>query len=197
MINMSSRSSKYRSMKLDYENVIPVKRPTICSNCQNYGHLAKNCTKKPTCVHCSENHKSSDCVNTNSPSCFHCSGPHKAHSMQCPIYQTSLKKNNNVKTNWQTTKLKTHSGINICFLNIRSLYNKTSHILYTIHQLDLNVICLVETWLNYEIKNNELLFHGYKIFRIDRDTDTHGGGILILTKLPFSKNSNYLKQHSY
>jgi len=155
MINMSSRSSKYRSMKLDYENVIPVKRPTICSNCQNYGHLAKNCTKKPTCVHCSENHKSSDCVNTNSPSCFHCSGPHKAHSMQCPIYQTSLKKINNVKTNWQTTKLKNHSGINICFLNIRSLYNKTSHILYTIHQLDLDVICLVETWLNYEIKNIE------------------------------------------
>ena len=81
------------------EKYIPIKKPIICTNCQNYGHLAKICNKKNICVYCSEEHKSVDCIKTNSPKCLHCNGPHKAHSLQCPSFQASLKKINNINTN--------------------------------------------------------------------------------------------------
>lgn len=50
-------------------------------------------------------------------------------------------------------------------------------------------ICIVETWLNKDILNNELCIEGYDIIRLDRNR--HGGGILIYVNSTFSHNVLY------
>ena len=45
---------------------------------------------------------------------------------------------------------------------------------------DLDVICVVETWLSAEILDAEITIQGYQCFRHDRNR--HGGGIVSLCK---------------
>lgn len=38
-----------------------IRGPTQCSTCQDFGHGAENCFRKPKCIRCSEEHESSKC----------------------------------------------------------------------------------------------------------------------------------------
>ena len=69
------------------------------------------------------------------------------------------------------------------FTNIRSIRNKLIefHSMVAIRNPD--IICLVETWLSPEIKNNIFKLPKYTIFR--RDRKTKGGGILLALKAPW------------
>jgi len=53
-----------------------------------------------------------------------------------------------------------------------------------------DVICIVESWLDYTIADSEIFIQGYSIVRLDRSR--HGGGVLIFvnnqfTCAPFTK----------
>lgn len=50
-----------------------------------------------------------------------------------------------------------------------------------LNDYDLDVLCVVETWLNSQICSDELFINHYQIFRLDR-TKNKGGGIIIFVK---------------
>ena len=46
-----------------------------------------------------------------------------------------------------------------------------------------SILCIVETWLNSDISNSEIMISGYQLFWKDRDR--HGGGVLIFVRACF------------
>ena len=58
-----------------------------------------------------------------------------------------------------------------------------------LRQYNTDCICIVETWLNGDILDNELCIEGYDIIRLDRNR--HGGGVLIYVSFTFSHNVLY------
>lgn len=71
-----------------------------CFTCNAFGHRSKNCTSKPTCPKCSEDHEISDCTSTV-PKCVNCVTAnrdlnmqidtcHFAWSSDCPVYKRQL-----------------------------------------------------------------------------------------------------------
>jgi hypothetical protein len=91
---------------ISLEDFIEVRR---CFKCQDYGHIARNCTSKLTyCPHCAGQHDSKTCPNLDKQAkCINCSRhnkirplaknpystDHKAYSNSCPIlikYKTIL-----------------------------------------------------------------------------------------------------------
>ena len=71
----------------------------------------------------------------------------------------------------------------------RSLLPKIDclHTVATVNSPD--CICVVETWLNGDILDNELCIEGYDILRLDRNR--HGRGILIYVSSILSHNVLY------
>lgn len=64
--------------------------PTLCANCQTFGHQTRTCTKKETtkkrCLKCGqEDHIAKDCI--NGERCFTCGENHSANSMRCSSYR--------------------------------------------------------------------------------------------------------------
>jgi len=50
------------------------------------------------------------------------------------------------------------------------------------------MLCISETWLSPDIKDNELSIDGYRIFRLDRNR--HGGGVvLVISRYCHTKSS--------
>jgi len=86
-----------------------VPKPTICYNCQLYGHIAKQCkSTSPICGFCAGPHNSKDCDKnreTETPTCANCQGNHFANSAQCPIMQQihKLRFQNTLKTTYFQT----------------------------------------------------------------------------------------------
>lgn len=64
--------------------------------------------------------------------------------------------------------LKCKKGQNVCFLNIRSLYNHFSEIETDFKDSKFVALCFCETWLNSTIINGLIELSGYKMFRLDR-----------------------------
>jgi Zinc knuckle len=68
-----------------------VSKPTLCYNCQTYGHIARQCnSSRPVCGYCSERHNTADCTQQTDnakPTCINCKGPHRPNSMECPVMQ--------------------------------------------------------------------------------------------------------------
>ena len=62
-----------------------------CYSCQAYGHIAKNCCRKPACENCSQE----DCIKPckNVPKCVNCDSDHPASYNKCPTY---IKQNENI-----------------------------------------------------------------------------------------------------
>lgn len=60
--------------------------PTRCYNCQEFGHIARLCTKETFCENCGE----SRCVNSSccrkAKKCFNCQGNHSAADPSCPAF---------------------------------------------------------------------------------------------------------------
>ena len=74
----------------------------------------------------------------------------------------------------------------MCYINVRSVKNKTTYLFdyITSHNYDIFAIC--ETWLNCKATNdvyiNALLPPGYTIHHVDRDNEATGGGVAIIHK---------------
>ena len=69
-------------------------KPTRCFKCQEYGHKAKNCQRKPRCQRCGNEHSTADCPQDPTlevPRCLHCSGEHPTGDKKCAKYQRECK----------------------------------------------------------------------------------------------------------
>lgn len=61
-----------------------------CYNCQDFGHVAKNCHRIPRCVICAGEHKLENCTfknkeNNDKIQCANCKQKHTASFKQCPV----------------------------------------------------------------------------------------------------------------
>ena len=67
--------------------------------------------------------------------------------------------------------------LSILYFNARSLIPKFDELclLVEIHQPD--IVCIVETWLDHNISDNEIHIPGFQLYRLDRNC--HGGGVLM------------------
>ena len=77
----------------------------------------------------------------------------------------------------------------IIHLNCRSIVNKEEELQRIIDELDPDIICLTETWMDDSVPQNSCIPDGYKIIRKDRGENykqkygrNKGGGIAILHK---------------
>ena len=77
------------------------------------------------------------------------------------------------------------NALDLCILyyNARSLLPKLDDMLATVSILNPHIICVVETWLSSEVKNNEIDVPGFQLYRHDRNH--HGGGVLIYVSAMF------------
>lgn len=65
----------------------------------------------------------------------------------------------------------------MCLLNCRSLVSKLLSLNSYVYLSKFEIYCLVETWLNDSIFNNEVIPSGYSLYRKDRSS--RGGGVLV------------------
>ena len=75
---------------------------------------------------------------------------------------------------------KRDSGLRICHLNIRSIYNKIDEIRFIVTASEIDVFCLSESWLDDSIQDSEINIPGYAIER--RDRNRTGGGVVMYIK---------------
>ena len=79
------------------------------------------------------------------------------------------------------SQLSDHIGLRIAHINVCSLYPKIDEIRLIIFTLNLDALCISETWLNDQIGNHEISIEGYDLFRKDR-INKRGGGVCIFVK---------------
>ena len=70
-------------------------------------------------------------------------------------------------------------GLKIAHLNIQSLRNKIDHLNILLHDNNIDILCITETWLTNEIDDSEISIPGYSICRNDRDNLERGHGGII------------------
>ena len=75
---------------------------------------------------------------------------------------------------------RSHNELKILSLNARSLLPKIESLQLLVEAEDLDVICVVETWLSAEILDAEISIQGYQCFRCERNR--HGGGIVVYVR---------------
>ena len=79
-------------------------------------------------------------------------------------------------------------GINIVFSNIRSLLNKIEDVREKLHDENISILVISESWLKSAIPNTLMDINGYTLHRQDRDFTNvrgyrkRGGGIVIYVK---------------
>ena len=61
------------------------------------------------------------------------------------------------------------------------MFPKLDELRLFVSSLDIDVLCISETWLNHKILDEDVDIHGYKCFRKDRIGKT-GGGVAIYLK---------------
>ena len=72
-------------------------------------------------------------------------------------------------------------GLKLAHINVCSLLPKLDEIRFLILSLDLDVLCISETWLHEQIPNHEIIIDGYDVIRKDR-LDKRGGGVCMYVK---------------
>lgn len=89
-----------KKLRLDWSviHVQPYVDLRRCFKCQQYNHIAKECTNKIACAQCGGEHDVKDCVST-STCCVNCirartEGPknHCSWSHECPVLQSQARK---------------------------------------------------------------------------------------------------------
>ena len=68
------------------------------------------------------------------------------------------------------------------YINAWSIINKFDEFLATINCYHPDIVGIVESWTTNEILDSELIVPGYLLFRQDRPTNRHGGGVLLYVK---------------
>lgn len=106
--------------KITLENYVKPRkmRGVQCYNCQEYGHVSKNCGQPFRCVKCDTNHAKDECKKAPEapPVCVNCKGPHTASYRGCPKAVTYL----------QRFKSKTPSYSNVLKKNITQNHNNVN-----------------------------------------------------------------------
>ena len=75
---------KEKSKVRIYEDI---KRPYLCTKCQEYGHPKKFCREeKYICGRCSEEHETTECT-VQTPKCKHCGKDHQTGNKSCIYYK--------------------------------------------------------------------------------------------------------------
>ena len=82
------------------------------------------------------------------------------------------------------SSLNRFNGLNISFLNIRSLLPKLDQIERLILNVNLDILCFAETLIYDYIPDISVKLNSYKLYRNDRKT--RGGGVCIYVR-------NYIK----
>lgn len=77
---------------------------------------------------------------------------------------------------------KLQKGLKIAHLNIQCLTNKIDYVNLLLHNNNIDVLCLSETWLTNSIDDSELSINGYDICRLDRQNDKSHGGVICYVK---------------
>ena len=67
--------------------------------------------------------------------------------------------------------------IHIIYYNACSLLPKLDELQVVCEATRPDVICIVETWLDISVIDNEIVLSGYQLFRLDRNR--HGGGVAV------------------
>ena len=85
------------------------------------------------------------------------------------------------------------------YLNARSLINKKEEFEAMVENCKPDIIGVSESWASNKILDEELELPDYQMYRHDRPTHNHGGGVLLYVKIslksvPISVNSNYPEQ---
>lgn len=77
------------------------------------------------------------------------------------------------------SSLNRFKGLNISFMNIRSLKPKHDQILQLVNDVNLDIMCFAETWLRDHIPDASISIPGYNLFRSDRKSliNSRGGGV--------------------
>lgn len=71
------------------------------------------------------------------------------------------------------------------YFNACSLIPKLDELALLIETYNPDIVCIVETWLDASVSDNEINFAGFSVYHCDRNR--HGGGVLL-----FVKNYMYL-----
>ena len=83
------------------------------------------------------------------------------------------------------------TNLRIVFWNCRSAYRKKNDIIKMLQSVD--ILILVETWLNYLISHNDFNFSGFNVIRRDRPNGRGGGIAFIIRKnIAYHTNNNLL-----
>jgi hypothetical protein len=95
-INTLTTTHRYVDrLKVTWEKLAKTKqRPTICHNCQAWGHSANNCKRPYRCFKCIEPHARGECKRTaedafdesKPPQCVNCHENHVTSYFECPAY---------------------------------------------------------------------------------------------------------------
>ena len=87
----------------------------------------------------------------------------------------------NSKPSVSKVKVIKSDSLRILYYNARSLLPKLDELSATIEAHDFpDVVCIVESWLCRDIREQEIAIPNYNVFRHDRNR--HGGGILLYVK---------------
>ena len=91
-------------------------------------------------------------------------------------------------------KLSKCNGLKIGHLNVRILYGKIDEIRFLITKINIDILCLTETWLHDMICDREVQIDGYVLIRRDRNINKKGGGVCIFihNTISFSERSDLL-----
>lgn len=73
-----------------------------------------------------------------------------------------------------------HRGLKVCYFNARSLNSsKLDYIRHTVNGVEIDVLCVSETWFKPDVSNHLLDIPNFTLIRNDRLTNTIGGGIAV------------------
>ena len=95
---------------------------------------------------------------------------------------------NHVKSQLQTIGSigRPDCGLEIIYFNARSILPKLDELRLLCADSSPHVVCIVETWLDDSVFDNELTIPNYCLVRLDRNR--HGGGVLLYIRDDLSYN---------
>ncbi len=75
-------------------------------------------------------------------------------------------------------------GINVGYLNIRSLNKKLEEVVLILSEGDLEILCIGESWLNKSVPDQMISINNYNTLRWDRNANSGKmtGGLLVYYK---------------
>ena len=89
----------------------------------------------------------------------------------------------------KVSDMKESNDFKILNINCRSILNKAEELFYILKELNPDIVCLTETWLDQSTPQNSFIPNGYSMIRKDRTEAfkqrygrNHGGGVAVIHK---------------